>query len=284
MAIFFGVLVVIACFSVMAVVDSKRSSNSRVTDLNYDAIVFPDTFGDMQRNFNERRTLKNTRNSTISQMSLEMAKSFNDVDNIDDFLNRHLDNKNDYYNAINDNPFIVGARFGFETKGRSGVLPFAKSANCMPELTVVPLFPEGTENSGVFHLPSCTRVLRCGGCCNNALLSCEPTDIGRKQFRIYELTQNGNSPHYKKFINVTLEEHLKCKCDCTIKEKDCKGHQVYNANECRCVCRDIQAELRCSNQNDRYWNSSTCSCECIELSECSTGTYFDDQSCSCKRR
>lgn len=62
--------------------------------------------------------------------------------------------------------------------------PLAKSAGCIPEMTVVSVVPEEDRRSDVFYLPTCTRVTRCGGCCNNNLLSCQPTEINRKQFKV----------------------------------------------------------------------------------------------------
>lgn len=60
-------------------------------------------------------------------------------------------------------------------------------ANCLPEMTVVPLKLEDENESRdptIVIFPSCTRVNRCGGCCNNNLLSCQPIDTQQITFEV----------------------------------------------------------------------------------------------------
>lgn len=70
---------------------------------------------------------------------------------------------------------FVLARFGGEEVERSrGARPIP--ANCVPEMKTVPLkLSDGSDvkDPTIVVFPSCTRVKRCGGCCNNNLVSCQ---------------------------------------------------------------------------------------------------------------
>lgn len=75
---------------------------------------------------------------------------------------------------------------------------------------------------------------------------------------------------------------MKCKCDCIVKEKDCKPSQVYSSRECRCICNNSEEEQKCDEQEKKIWDSDTCSCQCIEEQECTTGYKFDYDTCCCE--
>lgn len=34
--------------------------------------------------------------------------------------------------------------------------------------------------------------------------------------------------------------------------------------------------------SEKIWDAESCTCRCRESRECSTGTYFDENSCSCQ--
>ncbi|CAG2069498.1 unnamed protein product, partial [Timema podura] len=56
--------------------------------------------------------------------------------------------------------------------------------------------------------------------------------------------------------------------------------QEYRAGECRCVCLNVDDERKCNADNDtKLWDSNSCVCACRENKECSTGLYFDQNSC-----
>lgn len=59
-----------------------------------------------------------------------------------------------------------------------------KPAACIPEMTVVPLVPAGGNDPLMIYFPSCTRVMRCGGCCSHKLLECRPTEVETKNFQV----------------------------------------------------------------------------------------------------
>lgn len=49
----------------------------------------------------------------------------------------------------------------------------------------------------------------------------------------------------KEKVPVVVEEHTKCKCDCRIKEGDCKRNQVYIKSQCKCECTNVDDHNKC---------------------------------------
>lgn len=49
----------------------------------------------------------------------------------------------------------------------------------------------------------------------------------------------------KEKVPVVVEEHTKCKCDCRIKQKDCKLNQVYIESQCKCECTNVDDHNKC---------------------------------------
>lgn len=49
----------------------------------------------------------------------------------------------------------------------------------------------------------------------------------------------------KEKVPVIVEEHTKCKCDCRIKEHDCKRNQVYVKSQCKCECTNVDDYNKC---------------------------------------
>lgn len=78
------------------------------------------------------------------------------------------------------------ARFGGEDVERSrGQRPVP--ANCIPEMQTIPLkLADSSESKDptIVVFPSCTRVKRCGGCCNNNLVSCQPIETNTIVFEV----------------------------------------------------------------------------------------------------
>lgn len=69
-----------------------------------------------------------------------------------------------------------------------GTIP--KPANCLPEMTVVPLkLADSNENKDptIVIFPTCTRIKRCSGCCNNNLVSCQAIEKNTIAFEVCEL-------------------------------------------------------------------------------------------------
>lgn len=98
---------------------------------------------------------------------------------------------------------------------------------------------------------------------------------------------NGGSPLLE-FVNVTsvkIERHKSCKCKCRTKKEHCKSHHhQYVEGQCSCVCRNTQAYEQCiQNTNNRVWDSDTCMCGCRETKVCSSGYFFDLNTCDCQQ-
>lgn len=136
-----------------------------------------------------------------------------------------------------------------------------KAASCSAELQTISL--KGTDDQSLYYYPMCTRVNRCGGCCGHDLLACRPTEIETLNFEVIALQYNGPSRlEFKGRKSVSVDQHLKCKCDCVIEKENCAPSQVYNPDECRCKCTNEEDRYKC---NDEYglkrWNSTSCSCQ-----------------------
>lgn len=209
---------------------------------------------------------------------LELAQKINDMDSIDEFM-KHVEGAPIQQAASSS--ILFAGRMGFEGHERSNAIR-ATQAKCMPELQPVSL--TDNQERSVLYYPSCTRIMRCGGCCSHSLLSCQPVT---KEFRNYEVTLfsigNNNQMTYKGNRIVPLEEHTKCKCDCRIKPEHCKENQSYVKTECGCKCNNIDEEDKCLRYKDiKVWDPDRCVCLCRDEEECSTGLYFDQNSCRCE--
>ncbi|XP_032454577.1 vascular endothelial growth factor A-A isoform X3 [Nasonia vitripennis] len=207
--------------------------------------------------------------------SLELAKQINRVQSVEEF-----------YKLINVIPSELSYSVGFTDRfggaERSNAI-VAKQAVCMPELQVVPVL-ENPDPAAVYY-PSCVRIKRCGGCCNHELLSCQPTATEIRNYEIHVTKIEEDLGQYNAFKEIVpLEEHTACKCHCKVKEKDCSEKQYYSEHECRCICKNLDEEDKCRQQNEKkYWNASSCSCQCRKVEECSTGFFFDQNLCRCER-
>ena len=88
--------------------------------------------------------------------------------------------------------------FSFAGRDRGGnSLPqtndwkYAMPAGCLPENVTVPVPLNKTSDPNVFVFPSCIRIQRCGGCCNNALLECQPTLLVTEKLAVTQITLQG---------------------------------------------------------------------------------------------
>jgi hypothetical protein len=57
-----------------------------------------------------------------------------------------------------------------------------KPASCTTENQTISLRDD--DNPNLYYSPPCTRVRRCGGCCGNNLVSCQPTEIEILNFEV----------------------------------------------------------------------------------------------------
>lgn len=211
-------------------------------------------------------------NSDLAK-SLQLAKKISSIASVDEFLKL-------FPGVSNEERFSIGGRIGDTGERSNAEVP--SPAGCAPELQTVPLNKDADPST--MYFPSCTRVKRCGGCCNHLLLSCQPAAVEIRNFQVLVMSI-GQSPimtDTNKRI-VPVEEHTKCHCDCKIKKEHCSEKQSYIPAECRCMCNNVDEEEKCKNNETKEWNPETCTCSCREKQECSTGWYFDQNTCRCER-
>ncbi|XP_016920282.2 vascular endothelial growth factor A, long form [Apis cerana] len=249
------------CGLVMAQLDTRYSDQR---------IVFPDRGDPRAKETASPASEGGPSAAGESLKSLQLAKKIDSINSIDDFLKLVKGVPQDV--AF----FSSSSRMG-ETERSNAERP--NRASCMPELQTVPLL----ENEpSVIYYPTCTRVKRCGGCCSHSLLSCQPTATEIRNFEIFvTVLESGDGLKYQGKRIVPIEEHTQCTCDCKIKETDCNKKQSYIPEECTCTCNNVDEQKKCNESNMKMWHPDLCSCFCREVQECSTGFYFDQNSCRC---
>ncbi|XP_011638848.1 uncharacterized protein LOC105428307 [Pogonomyrmex barbatus] len=204
-----------------------------------------------------------------SPIPVDLANRLNLIDSLEEFMQ--------LIHGVpeNEKGITFANRFGGEERS-SAVMP--TPAKCIPELQLVPLKLDDDPSTFVF--PVCTRIKRCGGCCISPLLSCQPTAVEMRNFEV--IVTSLHDMDYRGRRIVPLEEHTKCKCDCTIKEEHCNDKQYYEAHNCKCACKNVDEEEKCRKSNDtKIWNSQLCICSCRIIEPCSTGYFFNPNTCRC---
>lgn len=164
----------------------------------------------------------------------------------------------------------------------AGEIP--KPAGCNTEATIVSLRPANDTDPRLIYSPSCTRVQRCSGCCVSKRLSCQPTSTRQRTFSVNVLEYvSGVKTRFKQRDIAIIEEHVGCACQCRVKEEHCSPQlQKYNAHNCRCECKNLDDRSKCLQQSDiKQWNPETCLCECLDPTDCTSGSYFDQNVCKC---
>ncbi|XP_012278267.1 vascular endothelial growth factor C [Orussus abietinus] len=243
---------------------------------NPDGILFPGPIGRKSQGIPDLRSRTQERSADSSDLSvaLKMAKEVNELQTVEDFLTQ-----------VKGVPpsakdlFTIDSRISGVERSNAEV---AKPAKCMPELQTVPI-KENHADPSTIYFPSCTRVMRCGGCCSHSLLSCQPVSSEIRNFQvIVTKVEHGQSLSYRGKEIVPTEEHTKCKCDCKFKPEHCTEKQIYVEDECRCTCSNVDEEEKCRRSNEtKLWDPDLCSCLCRTSQECTTGFYFDLKTCSC---
>ncbi|KAI1296628.1 hypothetical protein HDE_04995 [Halotydeus destructor] len=173
---------------------------------------------------------------------------------------------------------------------KNGVTPFKKTprmpkisspAGCAVELRTVEL--ESPKEHEMYY-PWCVRLPRCSGCCPSSRLECVPTnvsyiDVTALRLRYAKFDQKFKFEGVKVF---KMMKHESCQCQCIQQPEDCSQNQVYIPEECRCVCPDKKEADACSSLPFKIWNKENCSCSCRSRPLCSTGLFFDTETCRCK--
>ncbi|XP_053667998.1 uncharacterized protein LOC128718394 [Anopheles marshallii] len=206
-------------------------------------------------------------------LPVDYARQLSELNSTTDMLNL-LDP-----DSIDQRVFMDGGEYS----GRDiGVNPVP--ASCEPDSQLVSLRPENLTSPRFYFYPSCTRVKRCSGCCNTNQLVCEPVANRTIIYKVNILEyRSGKRDKFSHLELVPVEEHVRCKCQCRVKEWHCTEKQVYNPNNCRCECTNKEDRNRClQDRQIKQWNPNTCTCDCLPRNEeCTSGSHFDRSACKC---
>ncbi|XP_053627582.1 vascular endothelial growth factor D isoform X2 [Cherax quadricarinatus] len=154
-----------------------------------------------------------------------------------------------------------------------------KKVQCNPKKVVVEL--PNQEPHLLTLKPSCVYIKQCGGCCDSSHLECRPTVTKNKRFKVLVIKKRDLSlPGPQPFKTVVVAEHKKCQCECKVRMEHCTGNQLYDSDACSCYCPQ-ESHKNCSS--GKVWDDQQCDCVCSGVSECTTGRYFDTNSCRCLR-
>lgn len=248
------------------------------------AIIFPDEMNTRYEAAKEKRDLSSSAEQSPedvqdwSDESLELpishARQLAEINSTADLL-ALLDP-----DSVDQRIFMNGGEFSGRDIGEVPV-----PASCEPELQLVSLRPENLTGTRFYFYPTCTRVKRCNGCCNTNQLVCEPVANRTILYKvtILEYRGNGKRDRFSHLELVPVEEHVKCKCQCRVKETDCNELQAYNPNNCRCECTNKEDRNQCLQERQtKQWNANTCTCDCIpRTEECTSGSHYDRSACKC---
>lgn len=73
-----------------------------------------------------------------------------------------------------------------------------------------------------------------------------------------------------------------CKDSSLLCLQDCNELQTYYPNDCRCMCNNEDDRDKCNEEYSlKLWNPATCTCQCRETQECTSGFGFDYNTCRC---
>ncbi|KOC66908.1 Vascular endothelial growth factor A-A [Habropoda laboriosa] len=261
------IALVILCTLAAVAQDTKFHGDS-------DGIVFPGPINDRSKATKPAVPPvqpAQSRDRDVEMKSLNVARMLNNADSVDEMLK--------LFGYTEKQPFAIDVRIGGPEERSNAERP--QLAKCMPELQTVPLKQE--HDPSTIYIPSCTRIMRCGGCCSHELLSCQPTASETRNFEVF-VTSIVEFGRVDKRI-VPLEEHTSCVCDCKTKKEDCNEKQTYLPDECMCSCKNVDEEEKCyKNNNTKIWNPNQCACFCRQELECSTGFFFDQNTCRCEQK
>ncbi|XP_071453509.1 uncharacterized protein [Hetaerina americana] len=148
---------------------------------------------------------------------------------------------------------------------------------CMPRKKVVEIISHSPD---MLIVPSKIVVNRCDGMCH-AKQSCLATDKKEIPVMVQQLNlQDANA--MPKCGVVYVEEHLRCKCQCTVMKEHCNAKQNYQPGECMCLCMNNEERKQCLYEG-KNWDDSTCTCQCPLEQECTTGEVWVHKYCSCAK-
>lgn len=134
--------------------------------------------------------------------------------------------------------------------------------------------------------PTCTRAMRCGGCCTSDVFSCEPTETKEKFVKVFDTRLPYIGAHRFQFLGVRavkIIEHVQCDAQCKTKKHECHKYQTYEARQCRCVCRPERLAIKSTCSDVQIWDDSECDCICPNRNTvtCPEPSYFSPTTCKC---
>ncbi|GFN78081.1 platelet-derived growth factor subunit b [Plakobranchus ocellatus] len=147
----------------------------------------------------------------------------------------------------------------------------AEPDHCEPhEATVEVRVDNLSPTSRLF--PKCVVAKRCGGCCAVNNVICKPTHI---EYSIYHLLEIGMiMPELQIGLvgtyTVEVEQHLSCRCECTLSEEKCGPLKTFDSFACDCRCTDMTN--RC--HPPKVLSLETCGCVCARKRECCPGGNY----------
>ncbi|XP_049808019.1 uncharacterized protein LOC126251550 [Schistocerca nitens] len=113
-----------------------------------------------------------------------------------------------------------------------------------------------SEDKSYTYLPSKVTVKRCAGHCMSGM-TCIPR---KKKMTPIAVRRNERNTGYVTCGYVQIEEHISCKCGCTVMPGDCNDLQEYSASDCQCNCINGRKPEDCVKPKD-MWNMDKCECE-----------------------
>ncbi|KAK4329433.1 hypothetical protein Pmani_000191 [Petrolisthes manimaculis] len=132
--------------------------------------------------------------------------------------------------------------------------------------------------------PTAVHVNRCDGHqCSDVGEHCVPTISTQEVFYVEGEMKNGAG---KQCANITARVDMGCECGCVTQPSDCGRNWEYNEMMCQCQClTDLEEKCR-KKMSERpgvvMWDGTTCTCPCNNEVECSTGTSWVPEYCSCR--
>ena len=140
-----------------------------------------------------------------------------------------------------------------------------------------PKIIDTNANEPVFY-PLNVKINKCSGSCNTIndpmAKLCVPDIVKDMNLKVFNVMS---------IINETRKViwHETCKFVCRLTSTICNNKQDWNANKCKCECKeDLVSKLVCDK--GYMWNPSTCECECDNF--CDIGQYLDCKNCVCRKK
>uniref|UniRef100_A0A2H8TGL1 Platelet-derived growth factor subunit B n=1 Tax=Melanaphis sacchari TaxID=742174 RepID=A0A2H8TGL1_9HEMI len=150
------------------------------------------------------------------EIPLNVIFELNQVTNVSELFSKFMPDVN------LDEVQTLYATTGFQSRTapnierKSTLVP--KPAGCSVELQTISL--KDTDDQSLYYYPTCTRVNRCGGCCAHDLLACQPTKVDTLNFEVMVSQYNDvGKLEFKGRKTVSIDQHLKCKCGCIVKQE-----------------------------------------------------------------